>query len=61
MQNWNLYRRYQIRKAEVTKAVKMYMPDAIVEKRLFHGTDRSKLDKICENGFDRDYSGTHAG
>ncbi|RDD38022.1 Poly [ADP-ribose] polymerase 14 [Trichoplax sp. H2] len=61
IQNWNLYRKYQTRKAEVTAAVKRYKPGADVEKRLFHGTAASKVDVICKNGFDRDYSGTSCG
>lgn len=61
VQNWNLYRRYQIKKAEVTEAVKKYMPKAQVERYLFHGTAKSKLNAICKSGFDRDYSGTSAG
>lgn len=61
IQNSNLYRRYQIRKVEVTKAIKKYMPKAQVERRLFHGTASSKLDAICKNGFDRDFSGSATG
>ena len=61
IQNWNLYRRYQIMKAEVTHAVKKYAPNTIVERRLFHGTSSSKINAICKSGFDRDYSGTAAG
>lgn len=61
IQNWNLYRKYQIRKAEVTEAVKKYKPNAQVERYLFHGTQSSKLDAICRSGFDRDFSGTAGG
>ena len=61
IQNWNLYRRYQIMKAEVTQAVNKYAPNAIVERRLFHGTASSKINAICKSGFDRDYSGTATG
>ena len=61
IQNWNLYRRYQIMKAEVIAAVQKYMPTATVERQLFHGTSSSKLTAICKSGFDRDYSGTAAG
>ena len=61
IQNWNLYRRYQIMKAEVTAAVKRYEPNTQVERHLFHGTDISKLTSICKSGFDRDYSGTVTG
>ena len=48
-------------KAEVTQAVRKYMPTAQVERTLFHGTAESKLRTICKKGFDRDYSGTSAG
>ena len=48
-------------KAEVSHAVGKYKPQAQVERKLFHGTDSSKLDAICKQGFDRDYSGTAAG
>lgn len=48
-------------KAEVTEAVKKYMPSAQVERRLFHGTASDKVTAICKSGFDRDYSGTSAG
>ncbi|EDV22817.1 uncharacterized protein TRIADDRAFT_58763 [Trichoplax adhaerens] len=61
VENWNLYRRYQIMKADVTAAVQKYKPGTQVERRLFHGTDSSKVAGICKNGFDRDYSGTAAG
>ena len=61
IQNWNLYRRYQIRKAEVTAAVKKYQPNTQVERRLFHGTAKNNVASICKSGFDRDYSGTAAG
>ena len=61
IQNWNLYRRYQIMKAEVTEAVKKYAPNTKIESRLFHGTNSNKLNTICRKGFDRDYSGTASG
>lgn len=61
IQNWNLYRKYQIMKAEITEAVQKYMPNAKVERRLFHGTSSNNLEAICKVGFDRDYSGTAAG
>ena len=48
-------------KAEVATAVKRYEPNTQVERRLFHGTDISKLTSICKSGFDRDYSGTVTG
>ena len=61
IQNWNLYRRYAIMKAEVTEAVNKYMPSAKVEQCLFHGTNKNRLAAICKKGFDRDYSGSATG
>ena len=61
IQNWNLYRRYQIMKAEVTAAVKRYEPNTQVERRLFHSTDINKLTSICKSGLDRDYLGSGSG
>ena len=48
-------------KAEVTEAVKKYMPSAQVERRLFHGTKSNNLKSICKSGFNRDYSGQASG
>ncbi|RDD38019.1 Poly [ADP-ribose] polymerase 14 [Trichoplax sp. H2] len=61
IQNWNLYRRYHLMKADVARAVKKYKPEAQVERRLFHGTKGINLPSIGKNGFDRDFSGKSAG
>ncbi|EDV22813.1 uncharacterized protein TRIADDRAFT_58759 [Trichoplax adhaerens] len=61
IQNWNLYRRYQIMKTEVATAVQKYKPGAQVERQLFHGTSSRSVTAICKSGFDRDFSGTSAG
>ncbi|RDD45984.1 Poly [ADP-ribose] polymerase 11 [Trichoplax sp. H2] len=61
IQNWNLYRRYQIMKKDVENAIRKYKPGTPVEKLLFHGTAGSNIDGICKRGFDRDYSGKSFG
>ncbi|EDV20326.1 uncharacterized protein TRIADDRAFT_61289 [Trichoplax adhaerens] len=61
IQNWNLYRRYQIMKKEVESTVQKYQPGTQVERKLFHGTTTANTDIICRKGFDRDFSGKSRG
>ncbi|EDV22826.1 uncharacterized protein TRIADDRAFT_58773 [Trichoplax adhaerens] len=61
IQNRNLYRRYQLQKAEVTQDVQQYQPGTVIERRLFHRTNENNVNSICKSGFDRDYSGKSHG
>ncbi|EDV22981.1 uncharacterized protein TRIADDRAFT_58758 [Trichoplax adhaerens] len=61
VQNWNLYQRYQLMKMDVAKIVDEYQPGTIVERQLFHGTQLNFIDRICQAGFNRDYSGKSNG
>ncbi|EDV20324.1 uncharacterized protein TRIADDRAFT_61287 [Trichoplax adhaerens] len=61
IQNWNLYRRYQIMKKDVERTVRRYQPGTQVERSLFHGTAKTNVESICKGGFDRDYSGKSYG
>ncbi|RDD38024.1 Poly [ADP-ribose] polymerase 14 [Trichoplax sp. H2] len=61
VQNWNLYQKYQAMKADVTKAIQKYKPETQAERYLFHCTKTEYVDKICQGGFNRDYSGKSIG
>ena len=63
IQNWRLYRRYELRRRQVQESFKKYTSlapnDNKFERQLFHGTNNENAESISRHGFSKDYAGTN--
>uniref|UniRef100_H2ZC15 Poly [ADP-ribose] polymerase n=1 Tax=Ciona savignyi TaxID=51511 RepID=H2ZC15_CIOSA len=57
IQNPKLYKHYELNKSDVKEHMKSAEP---VERELFHGTSQQDAEKICGDGFDRNFAGKNA-
>ena len=58
VQNPNLRKHFQLHRHELAKR---NSPNTKNERDLFHATDKSTMDKIVKNGFNRSYAGSATG
>ena len=54
VQNPPLFKQYLIKKNEVERHM---ITNNSAERELFHGTSQSDAEKICADGFDRNFAG----